>query len=155
MKQTFLNVSVFLLFLQISFSQEIIDETSLNWSSSYKEALKKSKKEKKPILVYFKGSDWCGPCKVIDVQLFNSERFRELSENTLVLLEVDIPRRLDLLPADKMKENNFLKNKYKIKSFPTLLIIDSKGKVLAEKKGYVITDYYFPFIKDEIRKYKS
>lgn len=153
MKNTFLNVSFFLLFLQTSVSQEIVSENSLNWSPSYKEALIKSKKEHKPILVYFKGSDWCGPCKIVDAQLFDSERFRELSEKSLVLLEVDIPKRLDLLSAEKMKENKFLKNKYHINSFPTILIINHKGKVLAEKNGYIISSYYYPFIEQEIRNY--
>lgn len=140
---------------QISFSQEIVTEVSLNWSSTYNEALKKSKKDKKPILVYFKGSDWCGPCKVLDTEFFGSERFKELSDKSLVLLEVDIPRQMDLLSEEKMSENYYLKDKFKIKSFPTLLILNNKGIVLAEKKGYIIYDYYYPFLEQEIKKYKS
>lgn len=140
---------------QISFSQETFSEVSLNWIPTYKEALKKSKQEKKPILIYFKGSDWCGPCKLVDIELFGSERFKELSDKSLILLEVDIPRQTDLLSEEKMSENFYLKDKFNIKSFPTLLIINNKEKILAEKKGYIISDYYYPFIEQEIRNYKS
>jgi thioredoxin-related protein len=144
-----------LLFFQDYFAQDTIKGNSLNWEISYKEALKKSKIEKKPILIYFKGSDWCTPCKVIDAELLRSERFKELSDKNLVLLEVDIPRQIDLLPVEKMTENYTLQSKFKVKSFPTILIVDYKGKVLAEKKGYILTEYYFPFIEQEIRNYKS
>lgn len=54
-----------------------------------------------------------------------------------------------------MSENYYLKDKFKIKSFPTLLILNHKGIVLAEKKGYIIYDYYYPFLEQEIRNYKS
>jgi thioredoxin-related protein len=136
-------------------AQDTIKHNLLDWVISYDEALKKSKNEKKPILIYFKGSDWCAPCKVIDTELFGSQRFKELSDKSLVLLEVDIPKQIDLLPVEKMTDNYYLKSKFNIKSFPTILIVDYKGKVIAEKKGYIITEYYFPFLEQEIRKYKS
>lgn len=66
MKNKIRNVIVCLFVSQIILSQEATSETTLNWVSSYDEALSKSKEEKKPILIYFKGSDWCGPCKVLD-----------------------------------------------------------------------------------------
>jgi len=155
MLKTFKRLFFCVFVSQITFSQEIVSDVSLNWSSSYKQALKKSKLEHKPILVYFKGSDWCGPCKVVDTKLFGSERFKELSDKSLILLEVDIPRQTDLLSEEKMSENYYLKEKFNIKSFPTILILNNKGIVLAEKKGYIISDYYYPFIEEVLRKYKS
>jgi thioredoxin-related protein len=125
----------------------------LNWVPTYNEALKKSKTEKKPVLIYFTGSDWCGPCKILDDQLFHTDKFKSLSENDLVLLEVDIPRRKDILDPEKMSENLYLKEKYKVKSFPTLMVVNHRGKKIAEKKGYVMTEYYYPFLESVIRKY--
>lgn len=153
MKNKIRNVIVCLFVSQIILSQEATSETTLNWVSSYDEALSKSKEEKKPILIYFKGSDWCGPCKVLDAELFGSERFKNLANKSLIMLEVDIPKRVDVLSAEKISENFYLKDKYKIKSFPTLLIVNHRGRVVAEKKGYVITEYYYPFIEEEIKKY--
>lgn len=125
----------------------------LNWLPTYKEALKKSRKEKKPILIYFTGSDWCGPCKVLDKKLFHTEKFKSLADKELILLEVDIPRRVDILSPNKLKENKQLQKKYRVQSFPTLIIVNHRGKKIAEKKGYIMTEYYYPFLQSQIDKY--
>lgn len=132
---------------------ELVDSIKLNWIPTYDEALEISKKENKPILLYFTGSDWCGPCKVLDKELFHTEKFKELSDKNLVLLEVDIPRKHDLLSPDKISENLYLKEKYRVNSFPTLLFVNHKGKKISEKSGYVITEYYFPYIQSVVYNY--
>ena len=149
--------SVFM--LKVSFSQELVttkhDSTDikLNWMPFYEDALKKSKKEKKPVLIYFTGSDWCGPCKVLDEKLFHTEKFKSLSDNDLVLLEVDIPRNQDILTQDKISENLYLQKKYKVKSFPALIFVNHKGRKISEKRGYVMTEYYYPYIQSVIYNY--
>ena len=132
---------------------ELVDSIKLNWISTYDEALEISKKEKKPVLIYFTGSDWCGPCKVLDEQLFHTEKFKNLSDKELVLLEVDIPRRQDLLSDEKISENLYLQKKYKVNSFPTLLFVNHRGKKVSEKRGYVLTEYYYPYIQSVIYNY--
>ena len=148
--------------ISVCFAQDVIStnlesvknaKIKLNWMPTYKEALKKSKKEKKPVLIYFTGSDWCGPCKILDKDLFFTAKFKDLADKSLILLEVDIPRRLDIISPEKMSENRSLQEKYKVKSFPTLMIVNHRGKKLAEKKGYIITDYYYPFFQNEIDNY--
>jgi thioredoxin-related protein len=131
----------------------VANEIKLNWMPTYKEALKKSRKEKKPILIYFTGSDWCGPCKVLDRDLFHTSKFKALSDKELILLEVDIPRRVDIISPKKMKDNKIIQKKYKVKAFPTLMIVNHRGKKIAEKKGYIMTEYYYPFFQSQIDKY--
>jgi len=47
-----------------SFSQD--DEYSnINWLTDLEEAKKESATSNKPILIYFTGSDWCPPCKML------------------------------------------------------------------------------------------
>jgi thioredoxin-related protein len=128
-------------------------EIKLNWMPSYKAALKKSKKERKPILIYFTGSDWCGPCKILDKDLFHTEKFKSLSDKDLILLEVNIPRRLDIISPERMKQNKIIQKKYKVKAFPTLMIVNHRGKKIAEKKGYIMTEYYYPFLQFQIDRY--
>lgn len=153
---------VCLFITQVDYAQDVSNlgeeytknnEFKLNWIPTYKEALKKSKKEKKPVLIYFTGSDWCGPCKLLDKNLFHTEKFRTLADKYLILLEVDIPRRVDLLSPDKMKENRILQKKYSVNSFPTLMVVNHRGKKIAEKKGYIMTEYYYPFLQTQINKY--
>ncbi len=156
---------VSLLAFQTSFSQdidstdvevaeiEIVNKIELDWVATYKDALRRSKKEDKPVLMYFTGSDWCGPCKILDKDLFHTEKFKALADKDLVLLEVDIPRRTDIISADKMNENLYLQRKYKVRAFPTLMMVNHRGKKIAEKKGYVMTEYYYPFFQSVIGKY--
>ena len=114
---------------------------------------KKAKKEKKPVLIYFTGSDWCGPCKILDDKLFHTKKFKSLSDKNLILLEVDIPRRRDLIAPKKMKENLYLQKKYRVKAFPTLMMVNHRGKKLGAKKGFIMTEYYYPFFQSVLRKY--
>ena len=44
----------------------------VNWQTDYKSVLKQAKKDKKNVLVYFTGSDWCPPCKMLKRDLFVS-----------------------------------------------------------------------------------
>ena len=157
-----IQVVVIFLAFQTSYAQVLkslnnevseLNEIKLQWTPTFKGALKKSKKEKKPILMYFTGSDWCGPCKILNTKLFHTEKFKILSDKDLILLEVDIPRRRDLLTASKMKENLFLQQKYGVKAFPTLLMVNHRGKKIAEKKGYIMTEYYYPFFQSVINQY--
>jgi thiol:disulfide interchange protein len=73
-----LSLFVFVSFKAQEYKEDVSKAVFLNWESNFKVALKKSKKEKKPILIYFTGSDWCGPCKVLDKKLFHSEKFKKI-----------------------------------------------------------------------------
>ena len=128
-------------------------EFSLNWSPTFKEALKKSKKEKKPVLIYFTGSDWCGPCKVLDKNLFHTEKFKSIADQDLILYEADNPRNKDLVAPEKLEVNDKLKRKYRIKSYPSLVFVDHRGREIATKKGVILTEYYYPFFQSVIRDY--
>ena len=132
---------------------EVLDTVSLNWEPTFKLALKKSKKEKKPVLIYFTGSDWCGPCKVLDKKLFRSKEFYAIAEKDLILYEADSPRNLDLISPEQREVNNDLKRKFKIRSFPTLVFVNDKGKMIGYKKGLILTEYYYPFIQSVIENY--
>ena len=135
--------------------QEVNLEESvhINWEPSYTDALKKSKKENKPVLIYFTGSDWCGPCIVLDKKLFHTEKFKAIADKDLVLYEADSPRNIDLISPEMLEANNELKRKFNIRSFPTLVFVNHKGKMIGYKKGLILTDYYYPFIQSVIENY--
>ncbi len=152
MRNLFLLGAVF--FYTITWSQET-QKDSLSvviWTDSYKEALKKVKKEGKPLLIYFKGSDWCTPCKKLDKELFSTERFKNLSMDNFILYEADIPFNEDLITKEKLTFNKKLAEKYNVSSYPTLLFVNHKQKVIAYKKGMLLTEYYYPFFESVIKK---
>lgn len=136
-------------------STVIVSNVELDWMPFYEDALDKAKKENKLVLVYFTGSDWCGPCKVLDKELFHTEKFKEFSDKELVLLEVDIPRNQDILSDEKISENLYLQRKYSVKTFPTILFLNHRGRKVSEKKGYILPEYYFPYIQSEVYKKKE
>ena len=119
------------------------------WLTDFDKAKKTAQKQKKPILMYFTGSDWCGPCKMLKKDFWQSPEFLEQSKD-FVLLEVDVPFRLDVISESQMKKNKALQAKYnKEKSFPTLLALDASGRVKDRISAYSMlrdTAPYFAFI---------
>ena len=144
-------VFLFLVLISTTISAQ---DSQLNWLLDFDKAKNISKEQDKPILVYFTGSDWCGPCKRLKADFFSSEDFKTKAED-FVLLLVDMPRRNDIITPEQRKKNAALMKKYNKKgSFPNIFGLDSKGKVLTEISGYNMmrdTSYHFAFL-DELQK---
>jgi protein disulfide-isomerase len=104
------------------------------WTTDMDAALKQSEKTGKPILVDFSGSDWCGWCIKLDDEVFSKKAFIDFAKENLILVLLDFPRS-KAMSAEQKKKNNALAKKYGVSGFPTVLILDSKGKVLL-KTGY-------------------
>ena len=105
------------------------------WTEDYAKALEQAKTEHKKVLLDFTGSDWCSWCKKIDAEVFETQKFKDYAAKHLVLVKVDFPHSTP--QSDEIKEqNNKLKAQHKVSGFPTLLIVDSKGKKTWEQGGY-------------------
>ncbi len=124
------------------------------WHTDFDKAKKVAQRQGKPIIMYFTGSDWCGPCKMLKKDLWETEKFISLADD-FVLLEVDIPFREDIISADQKKKNLKLQDKYnKDKSFPTVLLLDANGRRKDEVSGYSMlrdTAPYYAFF-DKARR---
>ena len=106
------------------------------WTDDFEAAKEQAAREGKLLLVDFSGSDWCGWCKKLDKEVFSKPEFVEKASKDFVLVLIDKPRNQSKL-SDKAKEQNpKLCEKYKIKGFPTVLMMDAEGKVLG-KTGYL------------------
>ena len=84
---------LFLFTLQIS-AQE------LTWHNDINKAIDISFKSKKPMLLFFTGSDWCGWCIKLQKEVFQKPEFSEWAKN-VVLVELDFPRKTQL--EEKLK----------------------------------------------------
>ena len=104
------------------------------WLTDFEAAKAQAKEENKPILVDFTGSDWCGWCIKLNKEVFSKSSFKDYAKENLVRLELDYPRKKELSKELK-KQNAELRKKYEVRGYPTILLIDAKGKVLA-KTGY-------------------
>ncbi len=141
----------FLVFSSLSFGQD--STASLDWMTNIEKARKVSKKTKKPILVYFTGSDWCAPCIKLKEDFFNSEKFRGLA-GRMVLVMIDRPRRIDIISEKQMVYNRGIIEKYNPnKTFPKMIFLNQRGKVMEELSGYSYygdTTNHFDFINRNI-----
>ena len=99
------------------------------WFDDFDKALAESKKLNRPILVNFTGSDWCVWCHKLESEVFDQPEFVDFAAKNLVLFMADFPRNKEL--SDEItKQNRGLLQKYEIKGFPTILLIDSEEKVI-------------------------
>ncbi|MGB6151223.1 MAG: thioredoxin family protein, partial [Pricia sp.] len=55
------------------------------WQASYDEALIEAKKQDKPMLLVFAGSDWCAPCIKLERTIWQSDAFRSHAASHLIL----------------------------------------------------------------------
>lgn len=148
-----LTFGFIVLFSTYAFSQgenHVVDNVEVRWENSYSKAQSKAKKEGKPLLLFFTGSDWCGPCKRLVSDFFESERFKEVTNDKFVLYEADFPRNRDLVTKSQRTDNNNLKAKYNISAYPTIILINEEGNVLGKRKGYNLMrdpSYHFDLIE--------
>ena len=106
----------------------------LNWENNLEQAIAQAKKENKAVLVNFTGSDWCIWCKRLSSEVFQQKEFKEYADKNLVLVMLDFPRDKQQTPETQNYNRN-LAQKYGIQGFPTILIFDSQGKMVAQT-GY-------------------
>lgn len=106
-----------------------------NWMTDFEAAKKKAAAEKKDLLVDFTGSDWCGWCIKLSDEVFKHDAFKKGVADKFVLVELDYPKDKSKLSEATQKQNAELKDTYTIQGYPTILIMDSKGRPFAQT-GY-------------------
>ena len=101
------------------------------WGEIYEEAMEKAQKEGKYVLADFTGTDWCHFCVKLHEEIFADPVFKEGVAEDFVLLMVDYPKDKSQQSAEVIAQNEELKAKYAIKGYPTVLLLDARGKVFA------------------------
>ena len=109
--------------------------SAAGWNTDLKYAQEDARKQNKLILVNFTGSDWCSGCIRLFKEVFDKPEFETFAAENLVLLEVDFPRR-EPLPPDLRKANGKLADHYKVRSYPTVHVLDADGRSLGQT-GYL------------------
>jgi protein disulfide-isomerase len=104
------------------------------WVTNYDKAMEQAKAEKKIVLLNFTGSNWCGWCIRLKNEVFNTPEFKAFAEQNLICVELDFPRGIQQAPELKA-QNQKLQQKFQIRGYPTIVILDSDGKHLGNM-GY-------------------
>lgn len=114
-----LIVFVFVLIFQNINSQQ----STLNWHTDLNKAVNISLSEKKPIMLFFTGSDWCGWCMRLKKEVFNFPEFETWTKENVVLVELDFPRRKAIDPKI-LNQNRELARIFGVSGYPTVWFVN-------------------------------
>ncbi|WP_430409827.1 thioredoxin family protein [Kordia sp.] len=112
-----------------------VDSHKLRWQLDYNKARKISLEQKKPILLFFTGSDWCGACIQLEKEYFSKSSFIKLAQE-FVLVELDFPSKEEFVRKAYIEDYMMLRKKYNAKAFPTVLLLDTKSNVIGRVSGF-------------------
>ena len=89
------------------------------------QAIDKAKQENKKIFVDV-FTKWCGPCKHLAKNIFSKEEAGSYFNRHFICIKVD---------AEESSYGEKLVSQFKIRSYPTLLVLDKNGKLLDKHSG--------------------
>jgi thioredoxin-related protein len=119
-----------------------VEAQELVWETNVTKAMAISTETKKPLLLFFTGSDWCGWCIRLQKEVLRTPEFAAWAKENVVLVELDYPRKAPQT-EDIKKQNNELQMAFGIQGFPTIILANAttkEGKVNFEgigSTGYV------------------
>jgi thioredoxin-related protein len=117
----------------------IVTMVSQPWQTDFEKASVVAKEKHRPILLYFSGSDWCGPCIRLRKEIFDSESFTNMADTMLVLVNADFPRSSKhQLEKSLQQQNDKLASLYNESGkFPLTVLIDAgNGKKIKSWEGF-------------------
>lgn len=120
MKKTFITV----LLIIGSFA---IQAQELKWETDINKAISASNKSKKPMLLFFTGSDWCGWCIRLQKEVLKTPEFKTWAAKNVILVELDYPRSKPQTELIK-NQNAILQQTFGIQGFPTIYFATAKVK---------------------------
>lgn len=97
----------------------------LPWLSDTALARDTARRQGRPILMDFTGSDYCAPCQKLAREIYDTPTFARYAASNLVLLIVDFPAWKELPPA-QTQANQALADQFKIEGYPTVVLVDSE-----------------------------
>lgn len=105
------------LFLFVAASN--LQAQDIYWETNLGKAADLAIKEKKPLLLFFTGSDWCGWCIRLQKEVLKTPEFAAWAQKNVVLVELDFPRRTAQAP-DIQQQNMQLQQMFEVRGYPTV-----------------------------------
>ncbi len=128
------KILVTLLLIVGSFGAEAQE---LVWERDVNKALEISQKSKKPLFMFFTGSDWCGWCIRLQKEVLKTPEFATWAKDNVVLVELDFPRK-NMMSPEIQNQNNQLQQLFEVRGYPTVWIVNAEikdGKTNFQKLG--------------------
>ena len=128
-----------LILLVTTFSISVFaQQKDLVWHTDIDKAIEISSNTKKPLFLFFTGSDWCGWCIRLQKEVFFKPEFKKWANKNVVLVELDFPKRTKL-DEKTLRQNRKLAREFGVRGYPTIWFATanrtSEGKININKLG--------------------
>lgn len=104
------------------FSSITMQAQELTWHTDVNKASELAIRNKKPLMLFFTGSDWCGWCIRLQTEVFKTPAFVKWASENVTLVELDFPRRKQLAP-ELAQQNRNLEQMFAIRGYPTVWFV--------------------------------
>ncbi|KQS92987.1 thioredoxin family protein [Chryseobacterium sp. Leaf394] len=129
-----LVTTFFILIFSFTFAQE---EGIKFDQSSFKDLLAKAKKEKK--LVFIDAyAVWCGPCKMMDRNVFTQKSVGDYFNKSFISSRIDMEK----------GEGREIAQKFSVRSYPTYLFLNGDGEMVSQNYGYMEPGLFLSMAQD-------
>ncbi|MBW8360649.1 MAG: thioredoxin fold domain-containing protein [Kaistella sp.] len=126
--------SLFIFFFALSLSaQQSINFQNLKFS----ELITQAKKENK-LLFIDAYADWCGPCKLMEKNIFTKASVADYYNTSFVNARFDMEK----------GEGREIAAKYGVRSYPTYLFINGDGQLISQNMGYMAEEMFISLGKE-------
>lgn len=103
----------------------------------FKEIIAKAKKEKKLVFIDAYAS-WCGPCKMMEKNVFPQKSVREYFNTNFINARFDMEK----------GEGRDLASKFGVRSYPTYLFLNGEGELVSRNTGYMEESMFVAMAQD-------
>ena len=102
--------------------------SAAEWLTDFQKAKEESARTGRPIFILFTNSD-AAACLSFDRTIFSQKKFLDYADKNLVLMKADFPVAIHRQPQSLSKQNSELRTEFGITVLPTMLLLDSNGKL--------------------------
>ena len=117
----FLIIAILIVSSFVSQAQE------LKWHTDVSDAAKIALEQKKPLMMFFTGSDWCGWCIRLQKEVFHKPEFAKWANDNVVLVELDFPRKTQ--QSEELRNQNYsVQQMFGVTGYPTIWFVNPVQK---------------------------
>jgi len=100
------------------------------WMTDFRAAMELAASRDRQVFLFFTGSNWCTWCKRFEAEIIETPAFKAYAAQKLVMVKLDFPRGVQQ-PEGLVSQNRALSKRYRIDGYPTIVLLGSRGKFLA------------------------
>ena len=110
-------------------------QEEVKWHDTYSSGVAAAQKSGKLLMVVFTGTDWIDICKIFNDEILSQPEFMVPAGEKFELIKLEYPEG-NRLPREEASQLSLLRDAYRVRGFPTVVMTSVKGAPFAIN-GYV------------------